>query len=140
MTRCQLRRAHAALAATFLSIATALCAYAPSASLAQESIQRDAPKDVVLGQMTVTLPPVIQMDGKPDRLAPGVRIRSVRNMLVLSASLAGTTVPVVYKRDTSGLVSEVWMLTPDEYTKLGGAGTDAQKFVALLALIFGARQ
>ena len=140
MTRCQLRRARIALAASLLSIATALGAFAPSTSLAQESIQRDAPKDVVLGKMTVTLPPIIQMDGKPDRLSPGARIHSVRNMLVLSASLAGTTVPVVYKRDTSGLVSEVWMLTTDEYTKLGGTGSDAQKFVALLALIFGARQ
>jgi hypothetical protein len=140
MTRCQLHRARLALAASFFSVATAFGAFAPTTSLAQESIHRDAPKDVVLGQMTVTLPPVIQMDGKPDRLSPGVRIHSIRNMLVLSASLAGSTVPVVYKRDTYGLVSEVWMLTPDEYTRLGGTGTDAQKFVGLLALIFGARQ
>jgi hypothetical protein len=134
MTRCQLSRARLALVASFFFLFSVVTAFA------QESIHRDAPKDVVLGQMTVTLPPVIQMNGKPDRLSPGVRIHSIRNMLVLSASLAGSTVPVVYKRDTSGLVSEVWMLTPDEYAKLGGTGNDAQKFVALLALIFGARQ
>ena len=64
-------------------------------------------------------------------------------MLVLSGSLAGSTVPVVYKRDSAGLVHEVWILTADEYTKLGGAagkGSGTQAFVNLLALIFGARQ
>jgi hypothetical protein len=134
MTRCQLHRARFALVASFFFLFSIVSAFA------QETIHRDAPKDVVLGQMTVTLPPIIQMNGKDDRLSPGVRIHSIRNMLVLSASLAGTTVPVVYKRDTYGLVSEVWMLTPDEYSKLGGTGTNAQNFVALLALIFGARQ
>jgi hypothetical protein len=140
MTRCQLHRARFALAASLFALGIALGAVVPSTSFAQESIRRDAPKDVVLGQMTVTLPPIIQMDGKDDRLSPGVRIHSIRNMLVLSASLAGSTVPVVYKRDTYRLVSEVWMLTPDEYAKLGGAGTDAQQFVALLVAIFGSRQ
>lgn len=138
MNRCHSLRARLALAA-FLSLGLA-GALAPSLSLAQESIRREAPKDVVLGQMTVVAPPVIQMDGKDDRLSPGVRIRDLRNMLVLSGSLAGSTVPVVYKRDMAGLVHEVWILTADEYTKLGGTGSDAQKFVEMLADIFGARR
>lgn len=140
MNRCHSLRAHLALAA-FLPLALGLAgAFAPSASLAQESIRREAPRDVVLGKMTVVAPPVIQMNGQDDRLSPGVRIRDARNMLVLSGSLAGSTVPVVYKRDTSGLVHEVWLLTADEYSKLGGAGEDAQKFVGVLAAVFGARR
>ena len=138
MNRCHSLRARLALAA-FLSLGL-VGAAAPSLALAQESIRREAPKDVVLGRMTVVAPPVIQMDGKDDRLSPGVRIRDARNMLVLSGSLAGTTVPVVYRRDMTGLVHEVWLLTADEYGKLGGAGGDAQKLASLLAAIFGARQ
>ena len=131
-------RARLALAA-LLSFSF-LGAAAPTASLAQETIRREAPKDVVLGQMTVVAPPVIQIDGKADRLSPGSRIHDLRNMLVLSGSLAGSTVPVVYRRDAAGLVHEVWILSADESSKLGGAGSDAQKFVGLLAAIFGARQ
>ena len=110
---------------------------------AQESIRRDAPKDVILGQMTVVAPPVIRMNGKDDRLSPGSRIRDLRNMMVLSASLAGQTVPVVYRRDPSGLVHEVWLLSADEYKKLGGIATNTQdglaQFINTLATIFGAR-
>lgn len=113
----------------------------PSA-LAQ-GIQRSAPKDVVLGQMIVTAPPEITLDGKPDRLSPGSRIRDLNNMQVLSGGLVGKTLPVVYKRDAAGLVHEVWILTADEYAKLGGAGSSAEgykRFNELLALIFGARR
>jgi hypothetical protein len=137
MNRCVTRRVLFALAASLFFIT-------PLLVRAQESIRRDAPKDVLLAQMTVVLPPVIQINGKDDRLSPGSRIRDTRNMLVLSASLAGKTVPVVYRRDSSGLVHEVWLLTPDEYTKLSGVSmfstTPAQDFIQLLAAVFGARQ
>ena len=147
MNRCHSKPArtlsHLALAA-LLALPVALAAFAPIAASAQESIRREAPKDVVLGKMKVDLPPVILMDGKADRLSPGSRIHDTRNMLVLSGSLSGQTVPVVYKRDAAGLVHEVWMLTADEYKQLAGAsgtGNEAvQQFVNLLALIFGARR
>jgi hypothetical protein len=138
MNRCHSMRARLALAA-FLSLSF-LGGMTPAASLAQETIRREAPRDVVLGQMKVVAPPVIQMDDKADRLSPGVRIRDVRNFLVLSASLAGRTVPVVYKRDMNGLVHEAWILTADEYRRLGSAGTDPQKFVGVLGTIFSLRQ
>ena len=138
MNRCHPVRARLALAA-FLSSLALIGVFAPSASLAQESVQRDVPKDVKLARMTVVQPPLIQIDGKDDRLSPGSRIRNTRNLLVMSASLAGSTVPVVYKRDSAGLVHEVWLLTADEYSKLGGAGSDAQKFAEALVLVFGAR-
>ena len=124
-----------------------LVALAASASVftasAQESIRREPPRDVKLARMTVVAPPVIGLDGKEDRLSPGSRIRDVRNMVVLSGGLAGLTLPVLYKRDAAGLVHEVWLLTADEYRRLGGAATGdpegARRFAELLALIFGAR-
>ena len=137
MIRCLSRR-------VLLALAASLLAASPFLARAQESIHRDAPKDVVLAQMTVVQPPVIQINGHTDRLSPGSRIRDTRNMLVLSGSLAGQTVPVVYRRDAAGLVHEVWMLTPDEYTKLGGVSPASAEgkaeFIQLLTTIFGARR
>ena len=63
-----------------------------------QGLQRSAPKDVVLGRLAVTAPPQITVDGKPDRLSPGARIRDLNNMLVLSASIVGKPMPVVYRR------------------------------------------
>ena len=115
----------------------------PPAALAQ-GIQRDAPKDVVPGQLTLTAPPEVTMDGKPDRLSPGSRIRDLNNMLVLTGSAMGQTLPVVYRRDPAGLVHEVWILTAEEYAKLGGTSSSEpdgyKRFNELLALIFGARK
>ena len=110
-----------------------------------QGIQREAPKDVIAARMVVTAPPGITLDGKPDRLSPGSRIRDLNNMLVLSASISGKDLPVVYRRDGAGLVHEVWLLTEDEYGKLAGAGSAGgsdgyKRFADLLAIIFGARR
>jgi hypothetical protein len=146
MNRCQSVRARIALAA-FLSLAV-VASVQPLAAGAQESMRREAPRDVILGKMGVITPPDITMDGKPDRLSPGSRIRDRNNMLVLSSSLstvlAGATVPVLYRRDSAGLVHEVWILSADEYSKLAGIrqGTPegVQSFLDMLALIFGNRK
>ena len=112
---------------------------------AAQGIKREAPKDVVLGQMIVTAPPIVTMDDKPDRLSPGSRIRDLNNMLVLSGSIVGKKLPVVYRRDAAGLVHEAWVLTDEESRKLGGVaaapGADGyRRFVELLDAIFGARR
>jgi hypothetical protein len=120
-----------------------LLALAPLAAPAQTPV-REAPRDVQPGRLVVTQPPEVQLDGKPDRLSPGARIRSTQNMLVLSASIVNQPLPVVYRRDSSGLLHELWILTEAEYTRLGGRspGTDAEslrEFNNVLALIFGSR-
>ena len=112
---------------------------------AAQGIRREAPKDVVLGQLVVTAPPDVTMDGKPDRLSPGSRIRDLNNMLLLSGGIVGKNLPVVYRRDAAGLVHEAWVLTDEEYRKLGGVsatpGADGYKrFAELLDVIFGARR
>jgi hypothetical protein len=116
------------------------------AGLAQAQVPlRDTPKDVKHGHITITTPPQIDLDGKPDRLSPGARIRNIDNRIIMSSTLVGQTVPVVYRRETTGMVHEVWILTPQEESKLGGIrNTDsaqgAQRFADLLAAIFGARR
>ena len=49
---------------------------------------RSAPADVRPARMTVTAPPQISLNGQPDRLSPGARIRGTNNLLVLSGSVA----------------------------------------------------
>jgi hypothetical protein len=106
---------------------------------------RDVPKDIKHGHITITHPPQIDLDGKADRLSPGARIRNVNNMIVMSGTLVGKTVPVVYRREAAGMVHDVWILTPEEESKLGGVGNTnsaqgAQRFLELIAMIIGARR
>jgi hypothetical protein len=123
-----------------------VAALALLAGLAQAQVPlRDTPKDVKHGHITITTPPQIDLDGKPDRLSPGARIRNIDNRIIMSSTLVGKTVPVVYRRETTGLVHEVWILTPEEESKLGGirnadSAQGAQRFADLLAAIFGARR
>lgn len=88
---------------------------------AQLTTQRGAPLNVKPAIIAVSAtPPIIKVDGKDDRLSPGARIRDRDNRLVLSGTLAGKTVYTVYKRDAAGLVHEVWLLSEEEFKKLGG--------------------
>lgn len=115
-----------------------------AATAAAQSIVREAPKDVKPAVMAVSAtPPAITLNGQPDRLSPGVRIRDLNNMLVLSGTLANQSHYTVYKRDGAGLVHEVWLLTADEYQKVGGVNVGDPngyaRFVELLNLVFSLR-
>ena len=102
-------------------LAIATLAFAGAAAMAQITTERGAPLNVKPGVITVSAtPPIIQVDGKEDRFSPGARIRDRENRLVLTGTLAGKSVYSVYKRDAAGLVHEVWLLTEEEYRKLGG--------------------
>ena len=144
MIRCTRSRTRAAAhTVAMLALLTGAFTTLPLPASAQ-GIVREAPKDVRPARMVVTATPHVTLDEKPAQLSPGARIRDLNNMLVLSASLTGKDVPVVYRRDAAGLVHEVWILTPDEYLRLGGLddGTPDghKKLTELLTLIFGARK
>ena len=148
------------ISATFL-LAAAMAAHAqssgeqPGAAAAQPLAQpgqapaagvvtRRAPADVKPARLVVTQPPQVTLDGKPDRLSPGARIRGTNNMMMLSGSVIGQTLPVVYRRDPLGLVHEVWVLTEDEYRKVAGADDGSpdghRRFAELLNMVFGLRR
>jgi hypothetical protein len=117
--------------------------FAASVAVAQGFV-REAPKDVKPAIIAVSAtPPLITVDGKADRLSPGVRIRDRNNMLVLTGGVAGKSLYTVYRRDSAGMVHEVWLLNEEEYGKVGGATTgDAagyKRFNELLSLIWAAR-
>jgi hypothetical protein len=75
---------------------------------------RPFPKNAKRGTMVVLQPPVIQMDGSPARLSPGARIFGTNHLLVMSGAIVGQSLTVNHVVDTFGLVSQVWILTPEE--------------------------
>ena len=80
------------------------------------------------GVLVITQPPEALLDERPARLSPGARIRGPNNMLVLSGTLVGLELQVLYTREKpglmheglphEGLVHEVWVLSPQEMRKL----------------------
>lgn len=107
-----------------------------------QTLLRTAPRDVLPARLVITQPPEATLDGLPARLSPGARIRGTNNLLVLSGSVVGQDLPVVYKKDPLGLVHEAWVLTEDEYAQvMAPAPTPANpeainRFLDLLALVF----
>lgn len=90
-----------------------LASLGPCTATAQ-SILRQFPAAARRATLQVTQPPEVLINGNPARLAPGARIKSSNNLLVMSASLVGTPVLVNYVRDSQGLIHEVWILSAEE--------------------------
>ncbi len=83
-------------------------------------MRRDVPANVKRAEMKMGLPPQITLNGQADRLSPGARIRNTQNLMVLSGSLVGQELPVVYRRDAAGMVHEVWILSAEEARAMPG--------------------
>ena len=95
-----------------LTLATLLLASLAGTASAQQV--RDFPPNALRGKLVVTAPPQVMLDGKADQLSPGARIRNPQNMFIMSGSLVGQDLVVNYVREGSGLIHEVWLLTPAE--------------------------
>ena len=100
-----LRPAFATLLALFVATA--------SGGVAAQ-VQRVFPQNALRGALVIGDPPEATLNGDPARLAPGVRIRGTTNMLAMSGTLSGGRLLVNYTLDTSGLIKDVWILTPEE--------------------------
>ena len=94
-----------------LAAVAALCIAAPAAA---QQFQRTFPQDALRGAFIVVNPPEVLVNGAPARLAPGAHIRTQQNLIALSGALVGAKLLVHYTTDTSGLVKNVWILTPEE--------------------------
>ena len=74
---------------------------------------RTLPQNAQHGVMRHVESMAIEIDGKPQQLAPGAQIRDVDNRLVLPASLQERE-QVLYLLDAAGRVYRVWMLSAPE--------------------------
>ena len=114
------------LGATLLAMASFLALTARAQTDEVPSV-RNFPKAALRAVLVVRAPPEISLNGKPDRLSPGARIRNLNNNYVLSGNLLGRELLVNYTRDSSGQVHEVWILNPEE-AKEKRAGLSARNF------------
>lgn len=100
-----------------VTLATLAAALALPA-VAQNIVQRKLAPNSLRGELVVTQPPEVQLNGKPARLAPGARIHGENNLLVLSGSIAGQKLVVNYTRELRGELLEVWILNASERARL----------------------
>ncbi|MDP1566557.1 MAG: hypothetical protein Q8L91_09915 [Polaromonas sp.] len=75
---------------------------------------RQFPKAALRGVLVVKVPPEVSLNGKPDRLSPGARIRNLNNNFVVPGALIDQELLVNYTRDSMGQIYEVWMLSAEE--------------------------
>jgi hypothetical protein len=97
---------------TMLRCAFALCATLVLALPVHA--QRIFENNALRGELVVKAPPEALLNGKPVRLAPGVRIRNQQNLIQLSGTLVDQRLVVNYTLDGMGLVRDVWVLTDEE--------------------------
>ena len=77
---------------------------------------RAIPVDAKRGEIRHLSEAVVEIDGTPQRLAPGAQIRDASNLIIQPVALpAGARVK--YRLDVGGQVREVWILTPQEAEK-----------------------
>lgn len=96
-----------------IALAAWLAVLAPAPAAAQ-ALQRNFPPTALRGMLQVTQSPEVLLNGSPDRLSPGARLKDTFNRLVMPASLSGQTYLVNYVRNPLGQIHEVWLLTPQE--------------------------
>ena len=119
MNRCSRDTGHTGItpnrtAALLLTLLSALAFLHPHPAVAQEMAVRQFPIAAKRGTLMVTAPPEVRINGAVERLSPGVRIRGVNNMLLMSGALVGQTFVVNYVREPQGLIQEVWLLNQAE--------------------------
>ena len=128
MNRCKKKPTNALTSIALCTAAIAAAGLFPLAASAQDEVPRPQtqnesimggrvfPVGTLRGKFMVTNAPDVELDGKPDRLGAGARIRSDQNMLVMPGAIIGQKYLVNYTRDSAGLLREVWILTPTEAT------------------------
>jgi hypothetical protein len=96
-----------ALTATLLACALPAAAQTP----------RNFPANALRGEIMVTQPPELVLNGRAARLAPGARIRGENNLLLTSGTLVSQRLVVNYTIDSYGLLLDLWVLTPQERSR-----------------------
>ena len=72
---------------------------------------RQFPPNAQRGRLQVVQGSDVLIDGKPERLSPGARIRGPQNPLVMTGAIVGQELVVNFVRDTHGNLHQVWLLT-----------------------------
>jgi hypothetical protein len=89
---------------------------------------RKFPEKALRGKLQVLQAPDILIDGKPERLSPGSRIRDTQQRLVMSAAIANVELIVNFLRNPMGEVQEVWILSDAEIKQKIKTATPERNF------------
>jgi hypothetical protein len=116
---------------TLLSLFTGLCVLFATAQVCAQSAQSadpvieqalkrlpDRARTGKLAILTIDVFPQAKIDKNDVYLAPGTRVFSTTNLIVLPMSIQNSPQPVVYRQDTMGQLIEAWILTDDEIIAL----------------------
>ena len=96
---------HAALLLAFI-----LPALAATAEAQQRSIPDTAKRAYVRSAQV----PLVNVDGRDARLAPGATVRDQRNLIIVPAALPREGAWADYVLDGNGQIIRIWLLTPEE--------------------------
>ncbi len=110
-------------AATAMALASLASLMAAPAAMAQtdvfeHSVPRTFPVSSLHGELAVTSSVEATVDGKPYRLAPGMRIFNQQNQLVFAHAVVGQKLLVRYLVEPStGMLLTAWIQTKNELAK-----------------------
>ena len=90
---------------------------------------RKFPANALRGKLQVMQAPEIWIDGKPERLSPGSRIRDPQQRLVMSGSITGMELIVNFVRNPTGEVHEIWILNELEAKQKVKTNTPERNFI-----------
>jgi hypothetical protein len=96
---------------------------------AGDFVGRQFPANVLRGRLRVVQGAEITIDGRPERLSPGARIRGTQNNVLMSGALAGQEYLVNFVRDGYSNVHQVWLLTVLEAQQKIKPATPARNFL-----------
>lgn len=103
-----------------LSLLPATCALAQSINsedpVVQDLLRRlpDRAKAGALGILKVSIFPEASLNGQAVTLAPGTRIFSMNNMIILPGTIQNEAIAVLYRKDMLGQVIEAWVVNREE--------------------------
>jgi hypothetical protein len=75
--------------------------------------ERQLPRDASFGEMTRFAYPLVTIGKRTFRMAPGGKIYNQQNLIIMPAATPGRA-NVLFKLDTAGDLSGVWLLTAQE--------------------------
>ncbi len=101
-----------------IALFTALVTLGTPMGRAQGRSVRRFPKEALRGEINFIRPPQVELNGEPQRLTPGARLRRENNKFVLTGALTGQRRIVHYTlEETTGGIKDVWILREDEIAK-----------------------
>ena len=91
-----------------------ICLMLALISLSALAIPRHFPANTLRGTLSAGMYPQIKINGQAQTLAPGAKIMSQQNTIVMPSTLMNNVYIVNYMFDNQGLVNMVWILTNEE--------------------------